>query len=95
MVHEALLNAHLWAVDRNITKTYLEDIVEGVNFYLRHLVAVGAVLGGHCWVDPDLNTQDQISQGIVWVDFDFTPPYPAEHIVFRSHLVNDYIKNLF
>jgi phage tail sheath protein FI len=95
MVHEALLAAHLWAVDRNITKNFLEDVMEGVNFYLRHLVAVGAVLGGHCWVDPELNTPDQISQGIVYFDIDLTPPYPAEHIVFRSHLVNDYIKNLF
>jgi phage tail sheath protein FI len=25
------------------------------------------------------------------IDFDFTPPYPAEHITFRSHLVNDYL----
>lgn len=95
MIHESLMAAHLWAVDRNITKTYLEDVVEGVNDYLRHLVTVGALLGGSCWADPDLNTPDQISQGIVYFDFDFTPPYPAEHIVFRSHLVNDYIKELF
>jgi len=95
MIHESLLAAHMWAVDRNITKTYLEDVVEGVNSYLRHLVAVGAVLGGHCWADPDLNTPDQVSQGKVYFDFDFTPPYPAEHITFRSHLVNDYIKELF
>lgn len=95
MIHESLLQAHLWAVDRNITKTYLEDVREGVNDYLRHLTVVGAILGGKCWIDPDLNTPDQISQGIVYFDFDFTPPYPAEHIVFRSHLVNDYIKDLF
>ncbi|MGZ4954442.1 MAG: phage tail sheath subtilisin-like domain-containing protein [Methylobacter sp.] len=95
MIHESLLAAHLWAVDRNITKTYLEDVVEGVNGYLRHLVGVGAVLGGKCWADPDLNTADSIGQGKVYFDFDFTPPYPAEHITFRSHLTNDYIKELF
>lgn len=95
MIHESLLRAHLWAVDRNITKTYLDDVVEGVNDYLRHLTTVGAILGGSCWADPDLNTPDQISQGKVYFDFDFTPPYPAEHITFRSHLVNDYIQELF
>jgi phage tail sheath protein FI len=95
MIHESLLRAHLWAVDRNITKTYLEDVQEGVNDYLRHLVAVGAILGGSCWADPDLNTPDQIADGKVYFDFDFTPPYPAEHITFRSHLVNDYIVELF
>lgn len=95
IIHDSLLRAHLWAVDRNITKTYVQDVVEGVNNYLRHLQTIGAILGGTCWADPDLNTPDQIAQGKVYFDFDFTPPYPAEHITFRSHLVNDYIKNIF
>lgn len=91
MIHESLLRAHLWAVDRNITKTYIEDVVDGVNNYLSHLVKVGAIIGGRCWADAELNTPDQIEQGKVYFDFDFTPPYPAEHITFRSHLVNDYL----
>jgi len=95
MINESLLLAHMWAVDRNITKTYIEDVVEGVNAYLRHLKAVGAILGGSCWADPELNTPDQIAQGKVYFDFDFTPPYPAEHITMRSHLVNDYISEVF
>jgi hypothetical protein len=95
MIHESLLHAHLWAVDRNITKTYLEDVTEGVNDYLRHLVGVGAILGGTCWADPDLNSPDQIQAGKVYFDFDFTAPAPAEHITFRSHLVNDYFTELF
>lgn len=95
MVNESLLRSHLWAVDRGITKQYVQDVIEGVNAYLRHLVTVGAILGGRCWADPDLNTPDQIAQGKVYFDFDFTPVYPAEHITFRSHLVNDYITEIF
>jgi uncharacterized protein len=95
IVDDSLLRAHLWAVDRNITKTYVQDVVEGVNAYLRHLTSIGAILGGMCWADPAVNTADQIAQGKVFFDFDFTPPYPAEHITFRSHLVNDYIKEIF
>jgi hypothetical protein len=95
MIHESLLHAHLWAVDRNITKTYIEDVTEGVNDYLRHLVAVGAIIGGSCWADPDLNTPDQIQAGKIFFDFDFTAPAPAEHITFRSHLVDDYFTELF
>lgn len=91
MINESLLRAHMWAVDRNITKTYIEDVLEGVNAYLRHLQTVGAIINGRAWADPELNTPDQISQGKVYIDFDFTPPYPAEHITFRSHLVNDYL----
>ncbi|XPV77927.1 MAG: phage tail sheath C-terminal domain-containing protein [Desulfovibrio sp.] len=95
IINDSLLRAHKWAVDRNISKTYIEDVTESVNNYLRHLKKIGAILGGHCWADEELNSPDQIEQGKVYFDFDFTPPYPAEHITFRSHLVNDYIKEIF
>jgi phage tail sheath protein FI len=95
IIDDSLQRAHMWAVDRGITKTYVKDVTEGVNAYLRHLVSIGAILGGTCWADPALNTPDQIAQGKIYFDFDFTPVYPAEHIVFRSHLVNDYIKTIF
>lgn len=95
MINDSLLRAHLWAVDRNITKTYVQDVVEGVNAYLRHLTAIGAILGGQCWANPELNTPDQIAQGKVYFDFDFTPPFPAEHITFRSQMVNDYLTEIF
>lgn len=95
MIDESLKAAHLWAVDRGITKNYVSDVVEGVNSYLRYLKNTGAIIGGECWADPDLNTADVIKSGKVYFDFDFTPVYPAEHIVFRSHLVDDYIKDIF
>lgn len=95
IIAESLQQAHLWAVDRNITKTYVEDVTEGVNAYLRSLVNRGAILGGTCWPDPDLNSAANIAAGKVYFNFDFTPPYPAEHITFRSQLVNTYISEVF
>lgn len=95
MIHESMLQAHLWAVDRCITRTYVQDVLEGINGYLRSLVAKGAILGGSAWIDPGLNTAATISAGQIYFDFDFTPPYPAEHITFRSHLVTDYLSTIF
>lgn len=95
LINDALQRAHMWAVDRNITKTYVEDVTEGVNAYLRHLKAIGAIINGKCWADPALNTPDQIMQGKVTFDFDFVPPYPAEHITFRSSLNNKYLEEVF
>lgn len=94
MINESLQRAHLWAVDRNITKTYIEDVTEGVNAYLAHLKALGAILGGKCWADPELNTAEALAAGKVYFDFDFTPPAPAEHVTFRSRLVNDYFEEV-
>lgn len=95
MLNESLLQAHLWAVDRNITKTYVEDVSESVNAYLRHLTAQGAILGGRCWADKELNSPASVQEGKIYFNFDFTPPYPAEHIIFRSHLVHNYIEEVF
>ncbi|HFG1770852.1 phage tail sheath subtilisin-like domain-containing protein [Vibrio cholerae] len=95
MINDSVQRSHLWAVDRNITKTYVDDVISGVNAYLRELKALGAILGGECWADKELNTPATIQKGIVYFDFDFCPPYPAEHIVFRSRLNNDYLEEVF
>ena len=91
IIADSIMAAHLWAVDRNISRTYLEDVVEGVNNYMRHLRSIGAIIDGEAYADPDLNTPDQIEAGKVYIDFRFSANYPAEHITFRSHLVNDYL----
>jgi phage tail sheath protein FI len=94
IINDSIQRAHLWAVDRNITKTYLQDVAESVNGYLKSLENQGAILGGRCWPDPDLNSPANIAQGKVFFNFEFTPPYPAEHITFRSILTNDYLSEL-
>ncbi|WP_341821617.1 phage tail sheath subtilisin-like domain-containing protein [Wolbachia endosymbiont (group B) of Idaea biselata] len=91
LINDSLLRAHLWAVDRNITKTYIDDVIEGVNFYLASLKAQGAIISGKCYATPELNTPINIASGKVFFDFEFTPPYPAEQVTFRSHLVSGVI----
>ena len=94
-INAAVMRSHLWAIDRNITRTYVEDVVESVNAYLRELTAQGAILGGRCWADPDLNPPEQVQGGKLFLDFDFTPAYPAERITFRSRLTGDYAETIF
>nr|CAH7718920.1 unnamed protein product [Callosobruchus chinensis]CAH7720351.1 unnamed protein product [Callosobruchus chinensis]CAH7731088.1 unnamed protein product [Callosobruchus chinensis] len=89
LINDSLLRAHLWAVDRNITKTYIDDVIEGVNSYLANLKVQGAIISGKCYATPELNTPTNIASGKVSFDFEFTLPYPAEQITFKSHLVNN------
>jgi phage tail sheath protein FI len=95
VLNASLQRAHLWAIDRGITRTYVDDVTDSVNGFLRDLKAQGAILGGTCWADPDLNTPTAVADGKVYFNFDFSPVYPAEHITFRSMLVNDYIEEVF
>lgn len=84
-----LLRSHLWAVDRNIGPTYLEDVAAGVNAYIAELKGLGALLGGACRPSPELNTPTTLASGQVCFDIDFTPPAPAERVTFRTRLVQD------
>lgn len=90
MILESLLRAHMWAVDRNITKTYVEDVTEGVNAYLAKLTAEGAISGGKCWANPELNTQVTMDAGEVYFDFDYGRYGVAERVTFRAAVNNDY-----
>ncbi|OHU87844.1 MULTISPECIES: phage tail sheath subtilisin-like domain-containing protein [Pseudoalteromonas] len=94
MINDSLLRAHMWAVDRNITKTYIEDVTQSVQSYLDSLKAQGAIIGGQIWADADLNTPENIQAGKVYFSFDFTPPTPAEHITFKSILTNNYLEEI-
>ena len=94
ILNDSLLRAHLWAVDRNISKTYFEDVADGVNAYIRELVGLGALLGGRCIPTPELNTKATLAAGRVYFDIDFTPPPPAERVTFRSRLTNDYLEEV-
>lgn len=88
LINDSLLRAHLWAVDRNITKNYKDNVVESVNAYLARLKAQGAIISGKCTEDSELNTSENAASGKVYFNVEFDTSYPAEHIAFKSLLVS-------
>lgn len=87
ILHDSLVKAHFWAVDRNLSKTYFDDVAESVNAYIAQLQTQGALLGGSCKPSKELNSAANLVHGHVYFDMEFTPPYPTEHLTFRSLLV--------
>ena len=90
LIADSIQRGLMWAVDRPINGAFLEDVAASVNGYIKHLVNEGALIGGHCWVDPVKNTPDQLSQGKAYFQYDFTAPAPAEQIGIDSINVSDY-----
>jgi phage tail sheath protein FI len=66
MVMDAILAGHQWAVDRGITKTYVKDVSDGLDGFMRDLKSAGAVINFEVFPDPLLNTATQLEEGKVY-----------------------------
>ena len=82
-ITEALLRSHAWAVDRNVTATYLDEVAESVNAFLRGLIGQGAIESGECKPDEGLNTATARAAGQVFFNISFRPYWPAEQVVMK------------
>ncbi|WP_150467422.1 phage tail sheath C-terminal domain-containing protein [Francisella sp. SYW-9] len=95
MINESIILAQAWAVDRGITKTFVDDVCMAVNNYLRTLKQQERIIDGNCWAEEKDNQSSNIAQGDLTIRFDFTPIYPAQHITMISQLTNGYLTEIF
>lgn len=91
IVMDAILYGHKWAVDRSITKTYVKDVTEGLNNFMRDLKNQGAIVNFEVYADPELNTSSQLEQGKVYWNIRFTDVPPAENPIFRVEITNEWL----
>ena len=94
IIYESIERAHLWAMDRPMSAQLVRDIRDSVDAFGQTLVAQGALLGFNIWLDPELNTEATLKAGKLYLDFDFEPPAPLEHLIFRAHRNGDYYTDL-
>ncbi|MGS4945369.1 phage tail sheath subtilisin-like domain-containing protein [Meridianimarinicoccus sp. RP-17] len=93
-IEESIEAAQLWAMDRPFSAQLLRDIRDSVAAFLRTLQAQGAILGGTCWLDPELNTEATLKAGQLFVNYDFEPPAPLERLTFHAYRNGDYYSDL-
>ncbi len=94
MIAESVQDNTAWAVDRPLSSQLIQDILESVNGYLRSLKARGAILGGKCFLDAELNTEADLKAGHLTLSFDIEPPAPMERLTFHLHRNGDYYDDL-
>ncbi|WP_332770745.1 phage tail sheath family protein [Pseudomonas sp. ESBL1] len=91
IVMDAILYGHKWAVDRAITATYVKDVTEGLQAFMRDLKSQGAIINFEVYADPELNTASQLEQGKVYWNIRFTDVPPAENPNFRVEVTNQWL----
>lgn len=90
MIYDALDEVTLWAVDKPPSPQLLRDATNRVNDFFKWGKAIGFLVGGRCWLDPEQNPSSQLSQGIWTWSIDPEAPAPMEHIIYRSTPNPDY-----
>ena len=88
---DAILYGHKWAVDRSITATYVKDVTEGLENFMRDLKAQGAIINFEVYADTELNTASQLEQCKVYWNIRFTDVPPAENPNFRVEVTNQWL----
>lgn len=88
---DTMAEAHLWAVDLPLNPSLARDIIEGVNAKFRELRALGYLIDGEAWYDPDVNSPVTLKDGKLYIDYDYTPVPPLENLMFRQRITDRYL----
>lgn len=91
---DTIADAHMWAVDKPMSKTLIDDIVEGVNAKFRELKAGGFVVDANAWLEPDKNTEALLAAGTLNISYDYTPVPPLEQLNFYQKITTSYLVQL-
>lgn len=77
-------------LDRPIDKAFATALVGSVNSYLRSQTKLGAINGGRCELDGELNTAESLAAGKIYFNIAFGPKSPAEEITLTYAIDNTY-----
>ena len=88
---DTMADAHFWAVDLPMNPSLAKDIIEGIRAKFRELKALGYIIDGDCWFDPEPNTKESLKAGKLYIDYDYTPVPPLENLLFQQRITDRYL----
>ena len=91
---DSLQDALFNQVDRPITKDLIEGITETVNGFLRQQEALGAIAGGECFPNPDLNLPTTLAGGEIYFNIRISPTPPAESINVKIQITDEFLEEV-
>ena len=89
-IQDAIADGLTWAIDKPMTVGTVRDVVETINATLRRWAYEGRIVGGACWFDLDANPAEQLSNGVLVIDYDFTPAAPLEGLTLNQRITGKY-----
>ena len=90
---DTVAEAHMWAIDKPMHGSLVNDMIEGIKAKQREWTRLGYLIGGDAWYDPELNSKDTLKAAKLYVDYDYTPVPPLEDLNFRQRITDRYLTN--
>lgn len=88
---DTIAEAHMWAIDKPMHGSLVNDMLEGIKAKQREWTRLGYLMGGDAWYDPELNSKDTLKAGKLYIDYDYTPVPPLEDLTFRQRISDKYL----
>lgn len=88
---DSIAEAMMWAIDKPMHPSLVRDIIETINAKFRELVALGYLIGGSAWYDETVNSSTTLSEGKLYIDYDYTPVPPLENLQLRQRITDRYM----
>ncbi|PXA36054.1 phage tail protein [Acinetobacter baumannii] len=88
---DTIAEAHMWAIDKPMHGSLVNDMLEGLKAKQREWTRLGYLMGGDAWYDPELNSKDTLKAGKLYIDYDYTPVPPLEDLTFRQRITDSYL----
>lgn len=88
---DTIINGCAPFVDQPMTPVLVQDIIDSINAKLRAVVAKGWLIGASVWYNPDLNNPQDLSQGLLYVDYDYTPVPTLENLRLNQRITDRYL----
>jgi uncharacterized protein len=88
---DTIAEGHMWAVDKPMHPSLARDILEGIRAKFRELKNLGLIYDGDAWLDPEINTEDTLKAGKLYIDYDYTPVPPLENLMLRQRITDRYL----
>lgn len=93
IIADTMAEGHMWAVDKPLHPSLARDIVEGINAKFRDLKTAGYIIDASCWFDPNSNSKEQLKNGQLILDYDYTPVPPLEDLTLRQRITDKYLED--
>lgn len=82
IMKRAIQQACIPFIDKPFVKANVDAIRNTVNQYLNGLTAAGKIVAGKCYYRPESNPLNEMSQGHITFEIEFTPALPIQRLTF-------------